>query len=90
MGTLNMIMKIMNGDPDVKFEIGGHTDGDGEADYNMKLSQDRADAVRTQLIAMGIDGSRLTAKGYGKTKPIADNTTEDGKANNRRVEFVRK
>jgi len=90
MGTLNMIQKIMTGDPDVKFEVGGHTDGDGDAAYNLKLSQQRADAVRTQLIAMGIDASRLTAKGYGKTKPITDNTTEDGKANNRRVEFVKK
>ncbi len=90
MGTLNMIQKIMTGDPDVKFEVGGHTDGDGDAAYNLKLSQQRADAVRSQLITMGIDGARLTAKGYGKTKPIADNTTEDGKANNRRVEFVKK
>ena len=90
MGTLNMIQKIMTGDLDVKFEVGGHTDGDGDAAYNLKLSQQRADAVRSQLIAMGIDGARLTAKGYGKTKPIADNTTEDGKANNRRVEFVKK
>ncbi len=90
MGTLNMIQKIMTGDPDVKFAVGGHTDGDGDAAYNLKLSQQRADAVRNQLIAMGIDGVRLTAKGYGKTKPIADNTTDEGKANNRRVEFVKK
>ncbi len=90
MGTLNMIQKIMTGDPEVKFEVGGHTDGDGDAAYNLKLSQQRADAVRSQLIAKGIDGARLTAKGYGKTKPIADNTTDEGKANNRRVEFVKK
>lgn len=89
MGTLNMIVKIMNGDLDVKFEVGGHTDGDGDADYNLKLSQQRAEAVRNQLLSMGIDGSRLTAKGFGKSKPIADNTTEEGKANNRRVEFVK-
>jgi OmpA-OmpF porin, OOP family len=89
MGTLNMITKIMTENPDVKFEVGGHTDGDGAADYNMTLSQQRADAVRAQLVSMGIDKSRLTTKGYGKTKPIADNTTEEGKANNRRVEFVK-
>jgi OmpA-OmpF porin, OOP family len=89
MGTLNGIVKIMQDNPDLKFEIGGHTDSDGGNDVNMKLSQARADAVRTQLIAMGIDGGRLTTKGYGSTKPIGDNGTLEGKANNRRVEFVR-
>jgi outer membrane protein OmpA-like peptidoglycan-associated protein len=89
MGTLNMIVKIMQENPELKFEVGGHTDGDGDAAYNMNLSQQRANTVRDQLIAMGIDGSRLTAKGYGKTKPIADNNTAEGKANNRRVEFVK-
>ena len=90
MGTLNGIVQIMKDNPDVKFEVGGHTDGDGDDALNNKLSQARADAVRTQLIAMGINASRLTAKGYGKSKPIADNTSFDGKANNRRVEFVKK
>jgi OOP family OmpA-OmpF porin len=90
MGTLNGIVQIMKDNPDIKFEIGGHTDSDGDDALNMKLSQSRADAVRVQLISMGIDASRLTAKGYGKTKPISDNTTAEGKANNRRVEFVKK
>ena len=89
MGTLNGIVKIMQDNPDIKFEVGGHTDSDGSADANMTLSQARADAVRTQLITMGIDGGRLTTKGYGSTKPISDNTTLEGKANNRRVEFVK-
>ena len=89
MGTLNGIVQIMKDNPDVKFEVGGHTDSDGDDALNLKLSQARADAVRTQLISMGIDASRLTAKGYGKTKPISDNTTPEGKANNRRVEFVK-
>jgi OmpA-OmpF porin, OOP family len=89
MGTLNGIVKIMQDNPEVKFEVGGHTDNDGSDDVNMKLSQARADAVRTQLIAMGIDAGRLTTKGYGSTKPVSDNTTAEGKANNRRVEFVR-
>jgi OOP family OmpA-OmpF porin len=89
MGTLNGIVKIMQDNPDLKFEVGGHTDSDGGDDVNMKLSQARADAVRTQLIAMGIDGGRLTSKGYGSTKPLSDNTTIEGKANNRRVEFVK-
>jgi outer membrane protein OmpA-like peptidoglycan-associated protein len=90
MGTLNGIVQIMKDNPDVKFEVGGHTDSDGDVALNLKLSQARADAVRTQLISMGIDAARLTAKGYGKTKPISDNTSPEGKANNRRVEFVKK
>ena len=89
MGTLNGIVQILKDNPDVKFEVGGHTDSDGDDALNLKLSQTRADAVRTQLISMGIDASRLTSKGYGKTKPISDNTTIEGKANNRRVEFVK-
>ncbi|OQP57685.1 hypothetical protein A3860_08620 [Niastella vici] len=90
MGTLNMIVQVMKDNPDVKFEVGGHTDGDGNDSYNLTLSQQRADAVKDQLIKMGIDAARLTSKGYGKTKPISDNNTPEGKANNRRVEFVRK
>jgi outer membrane protein OmpA-like peptidoglycan-associated protein len=90
MGTLNGIVQIMKDNPDVKFEVGGHTDSDGDVALNLKLSQARADAVRTQLISMGIDAARLTAKGYGKTKPISDNASPEGKANNRRVEFVKK
>jgi len=90
MGTLNGIVKIMTDNPEVKFEVGGHTDADGDDASNLKLSQARADAVRSQLINMGIDASRLTTKGYGESKPISDNTTLEGKANNRRVEFVKK
>lgn len=89
MGELNRIVEMMKAHPELKFEIGGHTDGDGDAAYNLKLSQERADAVKKQLIALGIDASRFTTKGYGKTMPIADNTTDNGKANNRRVEFVK-
>jgi outer membrane protein OmpA-like peptidoglycan-associated protein len=79
----------MKDNPDIKFEIGGYTDSDGDDAYNMTLSQQRADAVKTQLTSMGIDASRLTTKGYGETKPISDNKTPEGKANNRRVEFVK-
>jgi len=89
MGTLNMITNILKNNPDVKFEIDGHTDNSGAAQHNLELSQQRADAVKTQLVSMGIDASRLTTKGFGDTKPISDNSTMEGKANNRRVEFVK-
>ena len=86
MGTLNQIKRIMTDNPDLKFEVDGYTDNSGSAAHNQTLSQQRADAVMQELIAMGIPASRLSAKGYGGTKPIADNATPEGKANNRRVE----
>ncbi|HEY4148206.1 MAG TPA: OmpA family protein [Chitinophagaceae bacterium] len=89
MGTLNMIIQVLKDNPDIKFEVDGHTDNSGAAAHNLTLSQQRADAVKTQLISMGVDASRLTSKGFGDTKPISDNTSPEGKANNRRVEFVK-
>ena len=89
MGTINEILQFLKDDPSLKFEIDGHTDNTGETQHNLQLSQQRADAVKTQLISMGIDPSRLTSKGFGDSKPIADNSTPEGKANNRRVEFVK-
>ncbi len=89
MGTLNMIVGVLKSNPDLKFEIDGHTDNTGETAHNLTLSQQRADAVKAQLIKMGIDAGRLTTKGFGDTKPISDNDTPEGRANNRRVEFVK-
>jgi outer membrane protein OmpA-like peptidoglycan-associated protein len=89
MGALNEIAKMMKEHSDLKFEIDGHTDSDGKADANLKLSQERADAVKAKLTEMGIDEARLTTKGFGATKPIDKNDNAEGKANNRRVEFVK-
>lgn len=90
MGTLNMISKILNDNPDIKYEIDGHTDNSGGMSHNLLLSQQRAEAVKQQLTVMGIDANRLYAKGFGDTKPINENVTIEGRANNRRVEFVKK
>jgi outer membrane protein OmpA-like peptidoglycan-associated protein len=90
MGALNEVVKMMKEHNDLNFEIDGYTDSDGDADANLKLSQSRADAVKTQLTKMGIGESRLTTKGFGETNPIDKNDDAEGKANNRRVEFLRK
>lgn len=87
MGAINGIVKMMNADAAVRFEISGHTDSDGDETANLKLSKERAEVVKKKLIEMGIDASRLTAVGYGETKPLTDNSTPEHKANNRRVEF---
>ena len=89
MGTINEIVKLMNEHADLSFRIEGHTDSDGEEAYNQKLSEERAASVKSLLVDSGIDASRLETVGYGESKPIDDNTTPEGKANNRRVEFIK-
>mgnify|MGYP001053860886 CR=1 FL=1 len=73
---------------DVKVEVAGHTDSIGTDEYNMGLSQRRADAVRNYLVDKGIPAERLTVKGYGESQPVADNATREGRFENRRVELV--
>ena len=89
MGTLNDVAKYLKSNSDANFEIDGYTDNDGSASSNLTLSQQRADAVKAQLITMGVSASSLTSKGFGAAKPIASNDTPEGKAMNRRVEFVK-
>ena len=86
---LDDVAKVINNNPQLKMiEVGGHTDDVGSDEYNKKLSQARVDAVMAYLIKKGhVDPTRLSAVGYGETKPIAPNTDEEGRATNRRVEF---
>jgi outer membrane protein OmpA-like peptidoglycan-associated protein len=69
-------------------EIQGHTDNTGSAPYNLRLSQERADAVRTALISLGVEASRLSARGYGQDKPLVPNTSDANRARNRRVQLM--
>ena len=89
MGSINQIFNLMKKDPSLKFEIDGHTDNTGNAAHNLALSQQRADAVKTQLVSLGIDAGRLRTKGFGDSKPMSDISSAEGRANNRRVEFVK-
>lgn len=77
----------MKKDPDVKFIINGHSSTEGSAAHNMSLSKDRANSVKTYLVNAGISESRLITKGFGETKPLTNNDTEESRAVNRRVEI---
>lgn len=90
MAFINRLARFLKKNPSIKLEIDGHTDSDGDAAANMKLSLERAKEVRKQLVAMGVAASRLTTKGLGASESIDTNSTAEGKANNRRVEFVRR
>lgn len=88
---LALVIDVLKADATLKIEVQGHTDNVGAKAANLTLSQQRADAVRDYLIKTGgIAAARLTAVGFGDTKPVGPNTTEDGKAANRRVELVKK
>ena len=85
---LDKVVDFLKQTPTIEIELSGHTDNVGSDDYNMTLSQKRADAVKDYLVSKGIAANRLQSKGYGKTKPIATNATESGREQNRRVEFT--
>lgn len=87
--TLQQILQLLKADPALRLEIQGHTDDSGTPDHNAKLSDARAASVTTWLIGHGIAASRLTSKGYGATKPVADNRSPEGRAKNRRVELAK-
>lgn len=84
---LSKVLDIMKKNPNMRIRINGHTDNVGTEADNLKLSDSRANSVRTYLIEQGIDGSRITTKGFGESKPIDSNNTETGRANNRRTEI---
>lgn len=85
---LHNLLTALQSHPTMKIEICGHTDGHGSVDYNQRLSENRAKAVVDYLVEHGIDIRRLSFKGYGKNRPIDTNATEEGRAHNRRVEFI--
>jgi len=85
---LDSVAEILKSNPELKIKIEGHTDNIGGERYNMLLSQARTDSVRNYLLTKGITIDRMEAVGYGQTRPIADNSTLDGRAKNRRVEFT--
>jgi outer membrane protein OmpA-like peptidoglycan-associated protein len=84
---LDRLVKLMNDVPGLKIELSGHTDNTGSASGNQKLSQSRADAVVAYLVGKGVSKGRFTSKGYGDSKPVASNSTNEGRQLNRRTEF---
>lgn len=84
---LQKILRFLKENPSLRVEISGHTDNSGSEAYNLQLSQKRAQAVYDYLVSHGVDRARLTPKGYGSNQPIADNTTEEGRQKNRRIQF---
>ncbi|WP_257451606.1 OmpA family protein [Archangium lipolyticum] len=84
---LDTVASILKTHPDMKLRVEGHTSNEGDAGYNLDLSQRRAEAVVEYIIGKGVERERLEPRGFGQTRPIADNDTSEGRAKNRRVEF---
>ncbi|MBN1252672.1 MAG: OmpA family protein [Bacteroidales bacterium] len=85
---LNRVVKVLNENPNLEIEMAGHTDNVGIADANLKLSEERAHAVKNYLVSKNIDENRIISKGYGESKPVAENNNDEGRQLNRRVEFT--
>lgn len=90
MPVVEQIIEMMKQAKDIKISVEGHTDSDGSNESNLKLSEARAKAVVEAITKGGVDAARLSSAGFGEEKPIADNSTADGKAKNRRVELIKK
>lgn len=90
MGIIRQIYQVLQQDKAIQLKIVGHTDADGDDTKNMKLSQDRAEAVKNALVSIyNVSSERLSTNGKGETEPVGDNSSADGKAQNRRVEFIK-
>ena len=87
--VLDEVARMMSGNSDLKFRIDGHTDNVGSPASNLTLSRSRAAAVKAALVSRGVAATRLTSEGFGDTKAVADNNSEAGRSQNRRVELVR-
>lgn len=88
MNEINRIKSIMDQNPNLRYEVQGHTDAVGDAASNQKLSERRAQAIVDKMVELGVSRSRLVPVGKGESEPIANNDTEEGRTKNRRVEFV--
>ncbi len=84
--TLDQVAAAMKANPSIKFNLNGYASIEGTAEHNMTLSQDRANSVKTYLVNSGVVSTSIVAQGFGTANPIGDNTTEDGRVLNRRVE----
>lgn len=85
---LDVVVTFLKLNPDIRIELAGHTDNRGDRNLNLRLSRERVKKVKSYLESKGVEGSRIQGKGYGGTKPVADNKTEEGRKLNRRVEFT--
>jgi outer membrane protein OmpA-like peptidoglycan-associated protein len=85
---LDMVVDFMKANPNIEIELSGHSDNRGIHVHNVRLSQERVDRVKEYLVGQGVDKKRISGKGYGGIKPIADNDAEETRRLNRRVEFT--
>ena len=86
--SLERIAAVLTQYPQHQILVEGHTDASGGDEFNLQLSRERASSVRTALVAGGVDASKITAEGYGESRPVATNDTREGRQQNRRVEIV--